>query len=438
MLNIFETRANLDRGEISSLQLVEAALEAHTKNAELNVFAFLAAEQAIVSAKLADAKPKKGSLHGIPITIKDLFNVAKMPTKAGTDAELPTEFQNPITHAKAVQHLADAGAIILGKTNLHEIALGITGENLATGDVKNPLAPEHQAGGSSSGSAAAVAVGIGLASLGSDTGGSVRIPASFCGIVGFKPTFGWIPLDGALPLSVTCDHAGILSNNVADAHTMLQVLAHRNLPLRHLNSLAGIRVGVPREWLEGRLGITVRHDFENLLVQMRQAGAEILDVQPENLKQASACYTTIVRAEAAFIHQNSLKTNPEGFSSLVRPALEDGASLTAGVYLEARAKRRLVRTGLENTFGQVDALVLPAAPLGAPLRGTQEVRLESGMRSHRDAFIELTIPFSLVGLPTLSVPFTKESGLPVGLQIVAARGDDSTALELGWWLERNL
>jgi aspartyl-tRNA(Asn)/glutamyl-tRNA(Gln) amidotransferase subunit A len=435
-MNILQARATLDNGEISSLQLVEKALAAN--NTDLNVFAFLAAEEALNAAKKADSSAKKGALHGIPITIKDLFNVAKMPTQAGTRAELPFDFQNPINHSRAVQRLVDAGAIILGKTNMHEIALGITGENTWTEDVKNPLAPDRQAGGSSSGSAAAVAAGIGLASLGSDTGGSVRIPASFCGIVGFKPSFGWIPLDGALHLSMTCDHAGVLTNSVPDAHAMLQVLAHRNLPLRELKNLTGIRLGVLKTWLDGRLSVTVRNQFELLLEQLQKAGAEVLEVESQHLELASACYTRIVRAEAAFIHRQALKTNAEGFSNSVRPALEDGLNISATMYLEARAERRLVRAGLEATLNSVDALVLPTAPLAAPVRGTTEVILESGMRSHRNAFIELTIPFSLVGLPTLSVPFAEESGLPVGLQIVAARGDDSTALELGWWLERNL
>ena len=217
---------------------------------------------------------------------------------------------------------------------------------------------------------------------------------------------------------------------------MLEVLAHRNLPLRHLNSLHGIRLGVPRRWLEGRLGVTVRQDFETLLGQFKATGAEVLDVEPEHLDLANRCYTPIVRAEAAFVHRAALATKPDGFSSLVRPALESGAQITATEYLQARAERRLVRSGLEEILRGVDALVLPAAPLAAPLRGKAEVPLESGMRAHRNAFIELTVPFSLVGLPTLSIPFARESGLPVGLQIVAARGDDATALELGWWLER--
>ncbi len=436
MKSILETRADLAVGKITSLELVETALENAQKQTDTNIFAYLAADQARAAAKAADAQPTSGALHGIPITVKDLFNVAQMPTKGGTRANLPVEFQNPNRHAAAVQNLIEAGAIILGKVNMHEIALGITGENFATGDVKNPLDSTRQAGGSSSGSAAAVALGVGLASLGSDTGGSVRIPASFCGIVGFKPTFGWIPLDGALNLSTTCDHAGILSNSVTDAHTMLEVLAHRNLPLRHLNNLAGIRLGVPRHWLEGRLGDSVRTDFEAKLEQFKKAGATIIDVQPEHLDLASGCYSTIVRAEAAFVHRLALESEPQSFSVNILPALEAGRQTTVSAYLQARTERRLVRSGLENTLHQIDALVLPTAPLAAPIRGTQEVLLESGIKTHRDAFIELTLPFSLVGLPTLSVPFTSESGLPVGLQIVAARGDDSTALELGWWLER--
>jgi aspartyl-tRNA(Asn)/glutamyl-tRNA(Gln) amidotransferase subunit A len=373
----------------------------------------------------------------VAITVKDLFNVAGLPTRAGTRAVLPDQFQNPAVDAKAVQHLRDAGAIILGKVNMHEIALGITGENTWTGDVKNPLDPERQAGGSSSGSAAAVASGIGFASLGSDTGGSVRIPASFCGMVGFKPTLGWIPLEGALHLSMTCDHAGSLTRDVRDAHAMLEVLSHRNLPLQQLEDLRGVRLGVPRLWLEGRLGVNVRHDFEALLERLRDAGAQVFDITPEHFDLASTCYTPIVRAEAAFVHRQALEAHPEGFSEVVRPALENGKTILATTYLEARAQRRLVRSGLETTLREVDAIVLPCAPMEAPKRGTTTVELESGPRVHRDAFIELTLPFSLVGLPTLSVPFTRDNGLPVGLQIVTAKGDDARALEIGRWLEEH-
>jgi aspartyl-tRNA(Asn)/glutamyl-tRNA(Gln) amidotransferase subunit A len=326
--------------------------------------------------------------------------------------------------------------VVLGKVNLHEIALGITGENPWTGDVNNPIDPARQAGGSSSGGAASVAVGAGFASLGSDTGGSLRIPASFCGAVGFKPTFGWVPLAGALPLSPTCDHAGPLARTVRDAHATLEVLAHRNLPLRRLEGLGGVRLGVPRRWLEGRLGTVVRRDFEALLEQFRAAGATVVDVEPENLERAGESYTPLVRAEAAFVHRAALESQPEGFGDAVRISLEAGRRLSIDAYLEARAVRRLVRAGLEDSLREVHALVLPAAPLPAPAHGTLEVELEGGRKQHRDAFIELTLPFSLTGFPALSLPFTNVDNLPVGLQIVTAKGEDALALELGAWLER--
>jgi aspartyl-tRNA(Asn)/glutamyl-tRNA(Gln) amidotransferase subunit A len=436
---LLEARDALRRGETSSLALTEHALEAAYAHADLSAFAVLDEARALEQARARDLESPRGALHGVPVTVKDLFNVAGLPTRAGTAAELPEGFQGEArADALAVKRLIDAGAVILGKTNLHEIALGITGENPHTGDVKNPLDIMRQAGGSSSGSAAATAAGAGFASLGTDTGGSVRIPASFCGLVGFKPTFGLIPLEGALNLSPTCDHAGPLARTVADAHALLEVLAHRNLPLRALPDLRALRLGVPRAWLEGRLGTAVRGAFEALLEVLKGAGATVNDVAPDALERAGESYTPLVRAEAAFVHRASLAAHPETFGDAVRPALLAGAALPISAYLEARALRRRVRAGLETTLRDVHALVLPCAPLPAPLRGTTTVTLESGERAHRDAFIELTLPFSLVGLPTLSLPFTHVDGLPVGLQIVTAKGEDALALEIGAWLEANV
>ena len=422
-------------GETSASALTEAAIARALETAEFNAFAVLDAEDAMRQAQQLDALPQaKGALHGVPITVKDLFNVAGLPTRAGTAAPLPLEFRSPTVDAAAVSRLRVAGAVILGKVNLHEIALGITGENAHTGDVSNPIDLARQAGGSSSGGAVSVALGAGYGSLGSDTGGSLRIPASFCGVVGFKPTFGLIPLTGALPLSVTCDHAGPLARNVADAHALFEILAGRNLPLRSFDNLRGLRIGVPRSWLEGRLGLDVRRDFEVLLLQLRDAGATVLDVSPTDLELAGTAYTPIVRAEAAFTHRAALEAYPELFG--VREPLEAGMALSVADYLEARALRRRVRAGLEATLRELDALMLPAAPLPAPLRGTSTVQLESGVRAHRDAFIELTLPFSLVGVPALSLPFTTVDGLPVGLQVITAKGNDALALEIGLWLER--
>lgn len=422
----------------SSLALVNRALELAEAKSDFNVFAHLdatGAREAASNLDQAKAGRLHGPLHGVPITIKDLFNVAGMPTRAGTRATLPEAFQNPSHDALAVSRLRTAGAIILGKVNMHEIALGITGENVWTGDVKNPRDPSRQAGGSSSGSAASVAAGIAFASLGSDTGGSIRIPASFCGCVGFKPSFGLVPLEGALHLSMTCDHAGPLTRTVADAHVMLEVLSAQHLPLRKLEKVNGLKFGVPRSWLEGRLGLEVRSGFENLLERLRVAGVTVIDVEPLHLGLVNAAYSPLVRAEAAFVHRQALKSGAQGLSPVVRAPLELGLKISAGEYLEGLGYRRAVIAGLEEVLSECDALLLPAAPLPAAKRGTDTVMLESGPQTHRNAYIELTAPFSLAGLPTLSLPFMLEDGLPVGLQVVGTTGADARVLELGVWLE---
>lgn len=441
-MTLLEAAQNIQTGEITSLELVNQALAINESRVELNVFAFLAADHARATGEILDQETKagvsRGRLHGVPITVKDLFNVAAMPTKAGTNAILPLEFQAVQSDSSAVARLRNAGAVILGKTNMHEIALGVTGENPITRDVKNALDPSLQAGGSSSGSAVSVAAGIGFASLGSDTGGSIRIPASFNGVVGFKPSFGVVPLTGALHLSMTCDHAGPITQNVSDAHAVLEVLAARDFPIRQLENPKNLKFAVPRVWLEGRLGLEVRRDFEALLEQLQSAGASVVDLNPDHLELASPSYTPIVRAEAAFVHREALKAGSQGFSEGVLPPLQAGSSITASEYLEARALRRQVRSGLETVLSNCDALILPAAPLPAPKRGTTHVTLESGTATHRNAFLELTAPFSLVGLPTLSMPFTKIGGLPVGLQIVGKRESDAHVLEIGLMLEKFL
>jgi aspartyl-tRNA(Asn)/glutamyl-tRNA(Gln) amidotransferase subunit A len=234
---------------------------------------------------------------------------------------------------------------------------------------------------------------------------------------------------------MNCDHAGPLTRTVADAHVMFEVLSAQRLPLQKLETVNGLKFGVPRSWLEGRLGLAVRAGFEALLERLRLAGATVIDVQPRSLELVNAAYSPLVRAEAAFVHRQSLKNEPQGFSMVVRAPLELGIKIGAGEYLEALEFRRAVIAGLAEVFSECDALLLPAAPLPASKRGTITVMLESGPQTHRNAYIELTAPFSLAGLPTLSLPFMHEDGLPVGLQVVGATGADARVLELGVWLE---
>jgi aspartyl-tRNA(Asn)/glutamyl-tRNA(Gln) amidotransferase subunit A len=430
---ISDAAAALSAGQTTVEALVQQALDKAASNAELNAIAVLDTDRALGLARERDRElavgELRGPLHGIPITVKDLFAVAGLPTSAGTRVALPE-----LGRSTAVARLEAAGAVIFAKANMHEIALGLTGENGWTGDVKNPHDPERQAGGSSSGSAVAVAVGAGFASLGTDTGGSIRTPAALCGVTGFKPSHGLVPLDGALALSPTCDHAGPITTTVGDARAVTEVLAGGSLR----PTLAGRpELGVPRAYLEGRLTRAMRQAFDDLLARLRDAGAVLRDVEVEALELTAAAYTPLVRAEAAFVHRRSISQAPDGFSPPVRAALEAGTRLPAVEYLEARATRRRVIQGLRQAFGTsaVDALILPSTPSAALRRGETMIELESGQAVHRDAQLALTAPFSLAGVPTAAVPFGKIDGLPVGVQLVSAWDEDARALDVADWVE---
>ncbi len=433
---IQDAKAALDAGQVTAEALVLQALDAISKHHFLNAIAELDLEHALKTARERDreqaAGVRRGPLHGIPITVKDLFEVEGFATRAGTRAQL--EALGPST---AVARLQDAGAIVIAKTNMHEIAMGLTGENEWTSDVQNPHDAERQSGGSSSGSAVSVAVGAGLASLGTDTGGSIRVPAALCGITGFKPTYGLVPLDGALPLSPTCDHAGPLARNVADARLVTEVLTGRELPFFQLHKP---RFSVPRSYLDGRLTTKMREAFEAMLDRLKSAGAVLTSIVVPDLELTHQAYTPLVRAEAAHVHRSALAATPEDFTPPVRKALEAGSAMPVSQYLEARAQRLRVIEGLRQAFEAqaFDALILPTTPSPALRRGEIVVNLESGPALYRDAQLDLTAPFSMAGMPVAAIPFGSIDGLPVGLQLVTPWRKDALALDLASWTERRL
>lgn len=437
MPTIIETADAIARRAVAVQALIESAQQQAERASELNPIAYVDWQAAIVEAKRLDAEAaagrRRGPLHGIPVSVKDLFAVRGMPTRAGTRAPLPP-FQRE--EAELVARLRAAGALVFAKTNMHEIALGATGENRWTGDVKNPFDPARQSGGSSSGAAVAVATGIGLAGIGSDTGGSVRIPASFCGVTGFKPSFGAIPLDGALDLSWTCDHAGPLARSVDDCARLFEVMAGRRVT--HGAVARRPRLAVPAAWLQGRLQPSVREHFERLLATLATRGVELGEVDLPMLAQAWECYTPIVRAEAAWVHRAALAAGAAGFSELVLPALNAGRTLGASEYIDALKMRARVCAALDAVMAGVDALVLPTSAVLPPLRGQDAVEVEGGRTTVRDAVLGQTLPFSLCGLPTLTIPVGLIAGLPVGLQAVGRRDGDAALLALGRWLEEGI
>ena len=434
MQTLVEQAAAVAAGRQTSEALIQAARRAADASTELNPLAWVDWDRAAETARLLDQEAAggrlRGPLHGIPISIKDLFNVEGMPTRAGTRAALPGLGPDEAT---LVTRLKDAGAVIFAKANMHEIALGATGENVWTGDVRNPFDPARQAGGSSSGSAVCVQRGIGLGSVGSDTGGSVRIPAAFCGVTGFKPTRDAIPLDGALHLSWTCDHAGPIAPTVADCALMYEVMALRSV--RHGAVARKPRLAVPESWLRGRLQAGVREVFDALLADLRADGVTVDPVEIRSMQAGWAAYSPLVRAEAAWVHRKVLKEGGEGFSPMVLPPLEAGRTISALDYIDALKTRQALIDEFARLLTDYDALICPGNSVLPPLRGQNEVETEGGVMSTRDAVLGQTAAFSLAGLPTLVLPTGPVQGLPTSLQIVGATDTDARVLALGRWFE---
>ncbi len=394
------------------------------QNPTLNAFILVMAEQAMEEARYADrelaAGRDRGPLHGVPISVKDLVDVGGVPTTA---ASLVGHGQPAERDSAAMAFLRRAGVVVLGKTNLHEFALGTTNEDSAFGPVRNPHDPSRSPGGSSGGSAASIAAGMALASIGSDTGGSIRIPAAACGIVGLKPTFGEISLEGVIPLSRTLDHLGPLAQSVADAALVYRgLLGLAGDPPVAARSIDGLRLGVLRRYFCELLDDDVRAAFESALDRLRAAGARLADVDLAHADTIAAVYTPIVLADAAAYHVGSLESCPEKYTRPVRERLEAGLAIKPAEYRRALQGREQLRLDVERALADHDALVLPTLPIPAPPLGALDMPVGSRREPVRSLMLRLTQLFDITGHPAISLPCGRtREGLPVGFQIAGAR-----------------
>jgi aspartyl-tRNA(Asn)/glutamyl-tRNA(Gln) amidotransferase subunit A len=425
----------LRAGTLTAPGLTAACLQAIERlNPEINAFI------TVPHSERSETR-SKGALSGIPIAIKDLYETKGVRTTAGT-----TFFKDylPENDAAVVEKLKAAGAFIAGKTNTHEIALGVTGVNPHYGAVRNPWDTARITGGSSSGSAAAVAAGMCLAAIGTDTGGSIRIPASLCGVVGLKPTYGRVSLRGVVPLSWNLDHAGPLTRTVKDAAMLLQVIAgydeldpaSANLPVAdYLSDLEGGVRGWRIAVLTGDFAWGSDPDISEAVRAAAQVfeslGAQVEPVEMNFLREAALANGLIVQADGAAFHRERLAENPLGFGEDVRQRLQTGAALTSTEYSLARRTQTEMRRRMEIFFEKYDLLLTPATPIPALLIAGNDA-LEQARRLTR-----FTAPFNLTGLPALSVPcgFTPE-GLPIGLQLVAGAWNEAKVLQAGQAFEQ--
>ena len=383
----------------------------------------------------------KGPLAGIPIAVKDLFETAGIVTTAGS---LFFKDYTPKQDADPVEKLKAAGADIVGKTNTHEIALGITGINPHYGTPKNPWDSSRIPGGSSSGSAVAVAAGMCMAALGTDTGGSIRIPASLCGVVGLKPTYGRISLRGVFPLSRSLDHVGPLTRSVKDAALLLQVLAGYdskdpssiNAPtddyLRDLDvGIRGLRVALLTGEDIDSVDTEVLKAVREAALVFESLGAKVEKVKIPWLHEASLANTKLVLSDGAAYHQKRLAQNPELFGPDVRARLEEGQAISTTEYELAKRQQVEFRGRAENFFNQYDLLLTPTT--GIPAIPIDEI---SNSADVAPALTRFTAPFNLTGLPALSIPCGfNNDGLPLGLQLISGPWQEAKVLQAGYAFE---
>jgi aspartyl-tRNA(Asn)/glutamyl-tRNA(Gln) amidotransferase subunit A len=445
-LTIARAAEALGRGEVTTRALTEAYLDRIARlNPRVNAFLTVTAERARADAERADAERAagrvRGRLHGIPIGLKDLFETAGIRTTAG--AKIHADHV-PAEDCTVARRLRDAGTVLLGKLATHEYAYGVTTTNPHFGPTRNPWHLEHIPGGSSGGSGAAVAAGLATAALGTDTGGSIRMPASVCGVVGLKPTYGRVSKAGVFPLSWLFDHAGPLTRTVEDAALVLQAIAGYDpadattvrTPVDEYavglgGGIRGLRIGVPRPYFFDALDDEVAAAVEEALAELRRLGAVVRDVAVPDVERGVGAVFTLMLTEAQRIHADALRTRPQDFGADVRDLLSMPTP-EGGALIDALRARDALTVAMRRVLTEVDLLVTPTTPIVAARIGEETVRYAGNEESLTLAMIRCTAPFNATGLPALSLPcgFTR-AGLPIGLQIVGRPFGEVTVLRAG-------
>jgi aspartyl-tRNA(Asn)/glutamyl-tRNA(Gln) amidotransferase subunit A len=453
--------AEMIRGKrLSPVEVARACLERIAQHdGRLRAFIMVTEESALAQAREAEQAVMRGDplgpLHGVPLALKDTFAMRGVRTTCGSKL---LENNIPDFDGAVVDRLRKAGAVFLGTLNMHEFAFGATTANPHYGIGRNPWDEGKIPGGSSGGSGAAVAASMCLGSVGTDAGGSVRLPSSLCGIVGLKPTYGRISNFGTLPLSLTMDHSGPMTRSVADAALLLQVLAGHDprdpasSPLKVpsyskalTKRIKGIKIGLPKEYFAESIDPEVRVAVMAAIESLEALGAIAQEVSVPHCRYAPAAFVPLVLSEASAVHARYLRTRAREYGSEVRNLLYTGLMMPARRYVQAQRVRALVVRDLAAALQHVDSLVMPTVTIPAPGVGQQSVNLDGRNVNVAAALARFTLPFNLAGLPAISVPcgFTA-SGLPIGLQIAGAPFAESTILQVAHayethnrWKERN-
>ncbi|MFF9306826.1 amidase [Streptomyces sp. NPDC014777] len=428
---------------LSPVELTDSVLERIAqREPDLHAYVTVAAEHARSAARDAEralaAGRRQGPLHGIPVGLKDLIDVAGWGTTAGSRVRADHRAH---TDSTVAARLAQAGAVLLGKTHTHEFAYG-----LITPQTHNAWDTGRVAGGSSGGSAVAVAAGMATFALGTDTGGSIRVPAALNGVVGLKPTYGLLPRHGVTSLSWSLDHVGPLTRTVEDAALVLNALAGhdprdpaslsapaKDYRPRADTDLTGLRVGVPRTYYFDHVHPETEDAVRRAIEQLRDLGARLVEVEIPMTRYIQATQWGLMVPEATAYHENTLRTVPDLYQADVRVLLEAGALMTAGDYLRAQRSRTLMRQEWARMLQEVDLIAAPTVPTTAVRAGQETITWADGtVESVSDAYVRLSAPANITGTPSLSLPVGHDSaGLPIGMQLLGRPLEEDVLLRVG-------
>lgn len=452
-MTLSEASSMIARREVTATELTQSCLRRlEESNSSLNIAVRIEAESALQAAAEADRPLQRGTapgpLHGIPLAHKDMFHRSGKQCAFGS--RVPVELATGGT-ATLLARLDAAGAIDIARLHMSEFALGATGHNEIIGDARNPWNPDHVPGGSSSGSAVAVACGGAFGALGSDTGGSIRQPAAFCGVVGFKPTTGRLSRYGMMPLSYTIDSAGIIARTVEDCAILFSAIAGHDtadpttvdMPVNAVTDdldppLEGTRIGVAPDFFHVDIDPEVEQRVNEALAVFRGLGARIVPLRLRSIELASPMLGIIVAVEAAALHEHWIKSCPELYGAQTLARLLPGLNYTGTEYLDALTRRaHILREFAEGVFANADLLLTPTMPMQPPTLQEADVGDRPGFMEYLAPFGRCTRPASLLGLPAISIPagFTS-SGLPCGIQLVGRPFDEGRLFAAGRAFER--
>ncbi|WP_246484709.1 amidase [Virgibacillus salarius] len=437
-MKISELLIGYKNKEFSPTEITKLFLERiEHVNKKLNAFITVSDEHALKQAKLAEENWMKGYqssvLQGVPISYKDLINTQGIRTTNGSHID---KAYFPQEDAYVVQKLETAGAINLGKNNLHEYAFGITSSNPFYGSVKNPWKTDHIPGGSSGGSGVAVAANLGLASIGTDTGGSIRIPASACGVVGLKPTVNNISTKGIKGISWSLDHVGPLTQDVTDLAIIMEGLTDRRYSEHCKSDIRGMRIGVPTNFFTDHVEPEITKAYQNSLLELEKLGAILIDIELPFAEAASNSVFTIALAEGASIHETTLHTQQDDYGNDVKAHLLNGTAIGATDYIKALNIQKEAVNQLDHVLMDIDLIATPTLPVSPKPIGIEHVETDGLEEDIFTCMTRFTRLFSLTGHPALSIPVgTTTDNLPIGLQLVSEYHQEPLLIRAGFAFE---